>query len=88
MKNKLTDLNNHLFAQLERLSDEELTGEALASELNRAKGVSAISKDIVSNAQLALDVEKFKSNIGFEKPNQVPVMLETGSNKQPMLKQV
>ena len=37
MKNKLVDLNKHLFAQLERLGDENLKGEEFAAELNRSK---------------------------------------------------
>lgn len=38
-KNKLSDLNNHLFEELERLNDDELKGEALQEERERAKTI-------------------------------------------------
>ena len=56
MKNKLSDLNNHLFAQLERLGDESVKGDDLKNEIERGKAVAAVSKEIVSNAKLTLDV--------------------------------
>lgn len=54
MKNKLTDLNNHLFAQLERLSEESLTPEQIAQEVERTDAIVGISEQIVRNAALHL----------------------------------
>lgn len=54
MKNKLTDLNNHLFAQLERLSDEDLTAEQIAQEVQRADAIVNVADQIVRNADLQL----------------------------------
>lgn len=76
MKNKLIDLNDHLFAQLERLSDEDLSGEKLEEEITRSKAVSQISKDIVSNASLALQAEKFKAEYAIGNNKIMPKMLE------------
>jgi hypothetical protein len=57
MKNKLIDLNNHLFAQMERLSDEELKGDALNEEIRRSQAVSTLANQIISNGQLALKAQ-------------------------------
>ena len=64
MKNKLTDLNNHLFAQLERLSDEELTAEQIGAEVERAEAVVAVSDQIVRNADLQLKAVTILANHG------------------------
>lgn len=58
MKNKLVDLNNHLFAQMERLSDEKLKGEKLTEELNRARAITGVGNAIISNGKLALEVQE------------------------------
>ncbi|MBU5214996.1 hypothetical protein [Heyndrickxia oleronia] len=75
MKNTLGDLNNHLFAQLERLSDEDIKGEELVEEIKRAKAVTSIANQIILNGTLVLKAQKFHTEY---KSNdlQKPKMLE------------
>ena len=51
-RNKLTDLNDHLFMALERLNDEDLTIEKLELESNRVKAISKISTEIIKTSNL------------------------------------
>ena len=41
-RNTLMDLNNHLFAELERLGDEDLTQEELEKEIARADAITKV----------------------------------------------
>jgi len=57
MKNTLTDLNNHLFAQIERLSDEKITPDKLEMESIRTRNITDVARQVISNAQLVLDAQ-------------------------------
>lgn len=78
MKNTLGDLNNHLFAQLERLGDEDLKGEELLEEIGRSKAVSDVATRIIANANVVLQAKKatndFLEEYGIE--GKLPKMLE------------
>jgi hypothetical protein len=76
MNNKLIDLNNHLFAEMERLGDEELKGDALAQEIERAKAVTGVASQIIANGVLVLKAEQFKSETISAKDARVPKFLE------------
>ncbi|CAM3744928.1 hypothetical protein COLU111180_06335 [Cohnella lubricantis] len=78
-RNKLGDLQNHLFEQLERLNDENLTGEQLETELKRAKAVSSVASQIIANGHLVLKAVQLKDN-AISADVQVPKMLEAGDD--------
>jgi len=66
MKNTLGDLNNHLFAQLERLGDEDVKGDKLNEEINRAKAVTGIASQIIANGTLVLKGRHIQLEYGIE----------------------
>ena len=74
MKNTLVDLNNHLFEQLERLNDEELSEEELEKEIKRAKSMSSLAQAIVANAGLGIKAEKLR--VEHRSSVNLPEMLE------------
>ena len=73
MRNTLGDL----FAQLERLSDEDIKGEALQEEISRAKAVACISSQIINNGNLVLKAKVMQNEYGENKS--LPKFLEGGN---------
>jgi len=78
MKNKLPDLNNHLFAQLERLTEEGISAEQIEAEVKRAGAVVELSDQIVAGMKLQLDAAKLVAVHGDRFLKQLP-MLTNGS---------
>ena len=66
MRNKLTDLNNHLFEQLERLNDPDLEEEELKKEINRSKAMAGIANSIINNGRLLFDAHKHANEYGLD----------------------
>lgn len=68
-RNKLTDLNNLLFEQLERLNEAK-TPEELEKELKRSSAMVGIGKTIVANAHVALEAQKHIDEYGLKENEQ------------------
>lgn len=61
--NNLNDLNNYLFAALERLNNSNLKGQELEEEINRAQAVGGVAGQIINNYALQLKAESMRANI-------------------------
>lgn len=76
MKNTLQDLNNHLFEQLERLNDEDLTEEELDKELRRSEGMTKVEEQIIRNGELAYKTMVHMDEYGYNPERKTPEMLD------------
>lgn len=63
-RNKISDLRDHLFAQLEKLSDDELMAkpEAAAKEIERTTAIVEVSKAIVETGKLEHSFLKLRAS--------------------------
>ncbi|MPW43335.1 hypothetical protein [Acinetobacter guerrae] len=52
------DLNNVLFAQLDRLSNPNLKGSELEAELQKAEAIEKISEQVIKNNNMRLNAAK------------------------------
>lgn len=80
MQNNLSDLNNHLFAQLELLSSGELKNEELEAEIKKSKAMTSISAQILKIADVQLKAIKTAENCGLLN-DEMPALLETKDSK-------
>lgn len=74
MKNKLSDLNNHLFAQLERLGEEGISAEQVEVEAKRADAMVAVADQIIRNADLHLKAATLIANHGDRMKPMMPML--------------
>ena len=81
-KNKLSNLNDHLFAQIERLGDEDLTPEQIEQEATRTDAIVKVADKIISNANLTLSACKLVAEHGDKFINRLP-MIEGSAEQQP-----
>lgn len=78
MKNTLSDLNNYLFEQIERLNDDTLTDEQLDKELRKTDSIVKVSEKIISVGELAFNTMKHMDSYGYSATDRaVPPMLDT-----------
>ncbi len=74
MKNTLTDLNNYLFEQIERLNDDDLDEAGLEREIKRCDSVTKVAKTIIENGALALQAKKHFDEYGTGENVELPLL--------------
>ena len=74
MNNTLTDLNNYLFEEIERLQDDSLDDTQLEKEIKRSEAVQKIAKTIIDNGTLALQAKKHFDEYGQGDMVELPML--------------
>jgi hypothetical protein len=71
-KNKLGDLNNHLFTQLDRLMKSDISADELQQEIDRTAALVDVADRITENAKLQLGAAKLFAEHGPQVLDMLP----------------
>lgn len=75
MKNKLSDLNNYLFEQIEKINDDSLSAEELEKEIKKAETIANIAETIIKNGELQYKAAIKAAEYGVINNNQMTFLL-------------
>lgn len=75
MKNKFTDLNNYLFEQIERITDDSLKTDELDNAIKKAEAVTKIAETIIKNGEVQLKTASLALEYGMLKPSALPAAI-------------
>lgn len=77
VRNTLKDLQNHLFEQLERLNDEDLSDAELAKEITRSHAMGGLATQIVNNANVMLRAMQYNHENGIKKNSTIKLLVNS-----------
>ena len=78
MKRTLADLNVYMFDELDRLSNEDLTGDALMTEIGRANAMTRVAERVIASADIAMRAIKMKDE-AMDANFKLPKLLDGGA---------
>lgn len=70
----LNDLNEYLFQEMDRLTNEDLSVEELDKEIKRSDALQKVAKTIIDNGTLALQAKKHLDEYGKGDSVQLPLI--------------
>lgn len=73
-KTTLNDLNEYLFQEMDRLTNEDLSVEDLDKEIKRSDALQKIAKTIIDNGTLALQAKKHLDEYGQGDKVEIPLI--------------
>ena len=82
MKNKLIDVNDYLFEQLEKLNEENLSAEEVELAIKKSEAITKVAETIIKNGELQFKAMKTAADYGIINPNQVKLLLGQNNNEQ------
>lgn len=73
-KTTLNDLNEYLFQELDRLTNEDLSEEELDKEIKHSDALQKIAKTVIDNGVLALQAKKHLDEYGQGDKVELPLI--------------